>query len=71
MKRKYYSRYELSPAPDPPVKAEKNLLSGLAGNLFSKFSIDDLILLAIILILVTDDNPDIITIVALVYIFLV
>ncbi|MFA7636893.1 MAG: hypothetical protein WCX81_03925 [Monoglobales bacterium] len=74
MKKNYYSRYELAPAPDPPVKKESNNLtglSGLAGNLFSNFCIDDLILIALIFILVTDEHPDLITILTLVYIFFV
>ena len=72
MNRTYFSRYE---AP-LPVLAEKesskpNGLTGVLGNLFSNIAIDDLILLAVILILITDEQPDMITILALVYIFLV
>ena len=72
MNRTYFSRYE----PPPPVLAEKESgkpsgLSGVLGNLFSNIAIDDLILLAVILILITDEQPDMITILALVYIFLV
>ena len=72
MNRTYFSRYE----PPPPVLAEKqsskpNGLTGVLGNLFSNIAIDDLILLAVILILITDEQPDMITILALVYIFLV
>lgn len=71
MKRNYYSRYQLAEAAELPVPVEKNNLSGVFGNLFSKFAIDDLILLAVIFILVTDEQPDILTILALLYIFLV
>ncbi|MBR6523915.1 MAG: hypothetical protein IKT39_04825 [Clostridia bacterium] len=71
MKRKYYSRYELAPVAEMPLPAEKNSLSNIFGNIFSKFEIDDLILIAVILILVTDEQPDTLTILALLYIFLV
>ena len=71
MRRSYYSRYRPVEAAEIPLPAEKSSLSGVFGNLFSKFEIDDLILLAIILILVTDEQPDILTILALLYIFLV
>ena len=72
MNRTYFSRYE----PPPVLPAEKeykkqNGLSGALGNLFSNIAVDDLILLAVILILITDEQPDMITILALVYIFLV
>ncbi len=71
MKRNYYSHYQLAPADDAPLPAEKNSLSGIFGNIFSKFAIDDLILLAVIIILATDEQPDLLTILALLYIFLV
>lgn len=71
MKRNYYSRYQLAEVAEMPPVAEKSSLSNVFGNLFSKFAIDDLILLAVILILVTDEQPDILTILALLYIFLV
>ena len=72
MNRTYFSRYE----PPVPVivqnKPEKsNGLTGVFGKLFSNIAIDDLILLAVIVILITDEQPDMITILALVYIFLV
>lgn len=72
MIRNYYSRYEtaLVPAEEKPIQ-KGNGLSGIIGNIFSNIAIDDLILLAVILILITDEQPDIITILALVYIFLV
>ena len=71
MRRNYYSRYQPVETTEITLQAEKNNLSGVFGNLFSKFAIDDLILLAVILILVTDEQPDILTILALIYIFLV
>ena len=71
MRRNYYSRYQPIETAEISLPAEKNSLSGIFGNLFSKFAIDDLILLAVILILVTDEQPDILTILALLYIFLV
>ena len=71
MKRNYYSRYELAPADDGSATVAKTGLPGFLGNVFSKFAIDDLILLAVILILITDEQPDMITILALLYIFLV
>ena len=72
MKKTYYSRYESLPVNTQELKIEKTSgLSGLIGNIFSNVAIDDLILLAVILILITDEQPDILTILALVYIFLV
>ena len=72
MNRVYFSRYEPAPVPveEKPLH-KQNALSGLIGNLFSGIAPDDIILLAVIFILVTDEQPDMITILALVYIFLV
>lgn len=71
MERNYYSRYELS----PPQHSEKpaKLAGGQGGiaKVFKITAIDDLILIAVIFILMTDEKPDIITILALLYIFIV
>ena len=72
MQKTYYSRYESLPVSTQEHNPKKtSSLSGLFGNIFSNIAIDDLILLAVILILITDEQPDILTILALVYIFLV
>ena len=72
MNRTYFSRYEPPASVIVQNKPEKsNRRAGIFGNLFSNIAIDDLILLAVIVILITDEQPDMITILALVYIFLV
>ena len=71
MERNYYSRYEVVET-SPPEKAEPNTsLQRIVGSIFKNTPIDDLILIAVIFILITDEQPDIITILALLYIFLV
>lgn len=72
MKRNYYSRYQpvcIESAGN--LQKETSGLSKTIGKLFSGFEIDDIILIAIIFILITDEQPDFITILALLYIFLV
>lgn len=71
MRRNYYSHYEPVPVEADIQTVEQNKLSGFFGNIFSKFAIDDLILIAVIFVLITDEQPDMITIFALIYIFLV
>lgn len=72
MIRNYYSRYQPVCADSTDIIQSKNAGSQKKfGKIFSKFEIDDILLIALIFILITDEQPDFITILALLYIFLV
>ena len=61
MKRKYYKKYEL---PNPPVALEQPVVKKMP-----KMNPDDIIIPILILLMMTEEKPDYITIAALVFIF--
>ena len=71
MERRYYSRYELAPCEPAPETVKSSGLQGFLGKTLKNTALDDLILIAVIFILITDEQPDFLTILALLYIFVV
>ncbi len=66
MNRSYYAHYAIDAAEQ--MTEENNAISKI-GRLFSNIGLDDIILMGILFILITEDEPDIVTILALIYIF--
>ena len=72
LKRSYYSRYQpVCVEASDKLQSKSFGISKKIEKFISGFEIDDIILIAIIFILITDEQPDFITILALLYIFLV
>lgn len=76
MKKQYYAKYELKPArspelpAEPPVSIPKFSGLGFLKNKFLNLKTDDILLLVLIFVMLTEDEPDYITIAALAFIFL-
>ena len=65
MKRKYYKKYELPESAMPaPVVAANPIMQKI-----SQMNLDDIIIPILIFLMLTEENPDYITIAALAFIF--
>ena len=84
MKREYYRKYEPTPSASlkpPPEKhhhdklpyvnyqSEKPMHNSLFDN-FQKFNMDDILIIALIVALATEEEPDLVTLFALAFILL-
>ena len=83
MRREYYQKYELTPkasikpkplhikppAPPSPV-CNTNHQSGGLGDFFKNIGSDEILIAALIIALITDDEPDLLTVFALIFILM-
>jgi len=65
VKRKYYKKYEVPEPVAPAPAAEANSIM----QKISRMNLDDIIIPILIFLMLTEENPDYITIAALAFIF--
>lgn len=71
MKRKYYKKYEITPCSPTTVECEKPQSKGFfqLGKIGS-FELEDILILVLIFVMITEEEPDYLTIIALGFLLL-